>query len=90
MAGAWFISCLYLAGRGLGLMDMVSITHSCGHVRRYSPWGLGLCPAVADWPCKDCCDASGSVLTWQERISLLYLLGDRVSSDVPSGSGSSS
>jgi hypothetical protein len=67
---------------GLGLMDMVTITHSCGHVRRYSPWGLGLCPEVADWPCKGCCDASGSVLTWQERISLLYLLGDRVSSNL--------
>ncbi len=58
-------------------MDMVTITHSCGHVRRYSPWGLGQRAEVAGWPCKACCDASGSVLTWQERISLLYLLGDR-------------
>jgi hypothetical protein len=69
-------------------VDMVSITHSCGHVRRYSPWGLGLRPAVAGWPCKDCCDACASVLMWQERISLLYLLGDRVASDSPGGSGS--
>ncbi len=48
---------------------------SCGHVRRYSPWGLGLRPEVVGWPCKGCCDASGSVVTWQERISLLYLVG---------------
>jgi ribonucleotide monophosphatase NagD (HAD superfamily) len=71
-------------------MDMVTITHSCGHVRRYSPWGLGWCPEVAGWPCKGCCDAAGSVLTWQERISLVYMLGDRVSSDLSGGSGSSS
>jgi hypothetical protein len=60
---------------------MVTITHSCGHGRRYSPWGLGLRPEVAGWPCKGCCDASGSVLTWQERISLLYVVAGRVSSD---------
>jgi hypothetical protein len=70
-------------------MDMVTITHSCGHVRRYSPWGLGLRPEVGGWPCKGCCDASGSVLTWQERISLLYLLGERVSSDWLGGFGGS-
>jgi hypothetical protein len=70
-------------------MDMVSMTHSCGHVRRYSPWGLGVRPEVAGWPCKGCCEVAGSVLTWQERISLLYLLGDRVSSDLSGGFGSS-
>ncbi len=85
------LSTVYISPfRGLGQMDMVTITHSCGHVRRYSPWGLGLRPEVAGWPCKGCCDASGSVLTWQERISLLYLLGDRGPSGRSGGSGISS
>jgi hypothetical protein len=70
-------------------MEMVSITHSCGHVRCYSPLGLGLRPEVAGWPCKGCCDASGSVLTWQERINLLYLLGGRGPSGRSVGPGSS-